>query len=141
MGKQLGRLLLIQMPDPDNAGQFKNLCGFRSQNFAVSNSMVDETGLICNEPEKAPTRERAYGIQDTTFSGSGRYDDDAEGKVLAIAALNQTVLEGYRVVVPGFGSLTGNFTISDYTFSGEEEGSMTFSATIGQESRLTFAEL
>lgn len=138
MTKETGRLLRIQRPDAGNPGQFLNVCGFRSRNFNLVNSMVEETDIDCANPENAPTRDRTYGVQDRTFSGSGRFDSDADGIVLADAAENAGTLTGYKVISPGYGEWVGDWGVSDFTFTGEEEGSMTFSCTIVQFGKPTF---
>ena len=139
MAKQLGRLLLIQKPDPGNPGQFLYVCGFRSRNFTIDNSQVEEIDDTCQTPSNAPTRSRDYGIQDHRFSGSGRFDDGANGEDLALAAENQTVLTGWKVTAPGLGAWTGDWNISSFTFEGEIEGSVTFSCEIQQAAPVTFA--
>lgn len=139
MSKKLGRLLLLRKPDPDNEGQFFNACGFRSKNFNIANSMVEETSDNCQNPQDSPDVEREFGSSDRNFSGSGRYSDDAHGRDVALSAENSTPLVGWQIVVPGHGSYTGDWTVSNFTFTGEEQGSMTFSCDIAQAFKPVFA--
>lgn len=139
MSKKRGNLLLLRKPDLANPGQFFNACGFRSKNFTISPNVVEETSDNCQSPEDNPDVEREYGSVDRNFSGSGRYSDDLHGRDIALAAENSTILEGWQIVVPGHGSYTGDWTVSNFTFTGEEQGSMTFSCDMAQASKPVFA--
>lgn len=139
MSKKLGRLLLLRKPDPDNEGQFFNACGFRSKNFTISPNVIEETSDNCQSPSESPAVEREYGSVDRSFSGSGRYSDDLHGRDIALAAENTTVLSGWQIVVPGHGIYTGDWTVGNFTFTGDENGSMTFTCDIAQASKPVFA--
>lgn len=138
MATQLGRLLIIQKPNGEN---WDNVCGINTANFRVLNDIVESKVADCTDRSVAPIRKRKYGGKDIQFGGTGIFEDDANGKLLADAAVNQTVLTGWRVFVPGYGTFTGNWVLPSFEFSGDLDNDMNFSAEVQAAGAIEFATL
>lgn len=139
MSKQQGSLLLLQKPNPANPSEFLDICGILSRSFNIKPNVIEEETIPCQTPEAGSSITREYGSSDYSFSGSGTFSDDADGKDLPLAATNKTKLEGWRVIVPGLGIYTGNWLVNSFSATGAGTGSMTFDAEIAQADTITFA--
>ncbi|MEM9677085.1 MAG: phage tail tube protein [Pseudomonadota bacterium] len=139
MSRQSGIDMLFQRPDPANSGQFLNACGVNSKNLQINNNLVTEEVLVnCQDTSLGSAQISTTGAQSVTGSLSGIFEDDASGSAMADAAVSQTVLQGWKLVVPGWGDLTGDWNIGDFSFEGGITGSLNFSASIAQAAPLTF---
>jgi len=144
MAQQLGRSLLIKMesgasPTDSPPADFVTICGFRSRSFTLSSTEVDTTVPDCTDPSQIVQKTSLPGIADRTFAVTGGlFDSNTAGKAVADAArLGET--HDYQVIVPGYGTFTGPFIITDFAWSGEMEGAMEFSATWKPTGPLSFA--
>ena len=136
MTQQTGRALLIKV-EGNTPGQYVTACGFLARSHSINNNMVDSTVPDCVTPTNKVDENTVYGIQSQQFTGSGKFDNDAVGKQVANAALNQTVLVA-EVIVPGWGSIVGNWNVENFSFSGEVEGNLDFEATFRLKGTGTF---
>jgi TP901-1 family phage major tail protein len=136
-GQQTGRLLLIQIGDGGSPEAFTNLCGLMTRSFNMSANDVDTTVPDCDNPSNTPQKTGVPGILNRTFAGSGKY----------IAGANQTTFMAYviagtvfnaKVIVPGLGTFTGPFYVTNFEAGGEMEGTMTFNATFNAGGALPF---
>lgn len=136
-GQQTGRLLLIKIGDGASPEVFSNLCGLQTRSFNMSANDVDTTIPDCENPGNTPQKTGVPGIKNRTFSGSGKFvagasSDTFIGHVTAAEVFNA------EVVVPGLGTFSGSWYVTDFTFSGEQEGTMGFDATFNAAGALTF---
>ncbi|WP_113154782.1 phage tail tube protein [Nitratireductor sp. OM-1] len=142
MSTQLGRLLIIRRPTGQPApDDWENVCGINTTNFRLLNDIVESKRAVCNDRARPPVRVRKYGGKDVNFSGSGIFDDDASGKLLADAAVNQTVLAGYCVYVPGYGDFVGDWLVSNFEFSGDLDNDMNFSTEVQASGEIVYTAL
>lgn len=139
MATQLGRLLIIQRPTGQPApNDWENVCGINTTNFRILNDIVESKKAKCDDRAAPPIRVRKYGGKDVQFTGSGIFEDDTAGKLLADAAVNQTKLTGYRVFVPGYGNFVGDWLVANFDFSGDLDNDMNFSAEIQAAGEITY---
>lgn len=136
-GQQVGRLLLIQIGDAGSPEQFSNLCGITTRSFNMSANEVDTTIPDCANPGNTPQRTAEPGIKNRTFSGSGKFVKSANSTTFMTHVNDATVFNA-KVIVPGLGTYTGAWFVSEFEFSGEMEGNMDFSATFVAAGPLTF---
>ncbi|TPK18060.1 phage tail tube protein [Mesorhizobium sp. B2-5-7] len=136
-GQQTGRLLLVQIGDGVGPETFTNLCGLMQRSFNLSANDVDTTVPDCDNPGNTPQKTGVPGILNRTFTGSGKF----------VAGANQTAFMAYvvagstfnaKVIVPGLGTFTGPFYVTNFELGGEMEGTMTFNATFNAGGALTF---
>lgn len=137
MPQQKGRLLLIKIGDGASPEQFLNLAGMKTRSFNLSAGEIDTTIPDRNNPGGKVQKTSEPGIVNRTFSGSGAFVSDATQAVL-MAAVREATIFNAQVIVPGEGTYTGPWMVSDFQFSGEMEGNMDFSATFNAAGPLTF---
>lgn len=136
-GQQIGRTLLIQIGDGESPEVFSNLCGLTTRSFNMSANEVDTTVMDCTTPANTPQKTAEPGIKNRTFSGSGKFIAGASSSAF-IGYVNDAVKFNAKVIVPGLGTYTGPWFVSDFTFSGELEGNMDFEATFVAAGVLAF---
>lgn len=128
MAQKKGRALLIQVGDGETPEVFTNVCGITTRTFNMSANEVDTTIPDCVNPDGPIVRTAEPGIQNRTFSGSGKFVSSATSKILLDYVRAAEVFNA-KVIVPGDGTYTGPWFVSEFEFSGESEGNMDFSAT------------
>ncbi|WP_138725381.1 phage major tail protein, TP901-1 family [Brucella intermedia] len=139
-GQQIGRLLLIQIGDGNTTPgpeTFTNLCGLQTRSFNMSANSVDTTIPDCQNPGATPQKTGVPGIKQRTFTGSGKFVAGANSAYF-IGKVNDAAIFNAIVIVPGLGSYEGPWFVTDFEFSGEQEGNMDFSATFEAAGPLTF---
>lgn len=136
-GQQIGRLLLIQIGDGASPEVFKNLCGITTRNFNMSADSVDTTIPDCVNPGATPQKTAVPGVKQRTFTGSGKFVAGANSATF-ISYVNDATIFNARVIVPGLGSYTGAWFVTNFEFSGESAGMMDFSATFEAAGLLEF---
>lgn len=137
MPQHKGRLLLIKIGDGASPETFSNVCGIQTRSFNLSASEVDTTVPDCDNPGNAVQRTAEPGIVNRTFNGSGKWVSGANSSLLLDHVTDATTFNA-EVVVPGLGTYSGSWFVSEFEFSGEMEGNMDFSATFVAAGPLTF---
>lgn len=137
MSQQIGRLLLIQIGDGASPEIFSSLCGITTRSFNMSANEVDTTIPDCNNPGNTPQKTAEPGIKSRTFSGSGKFVKGAISTAF-MEHVNDATKFNAKVIVPGLGTYTGAWFVSEFEFSGEMEGNMDFSATFVAGGQLAF---
>ena len=136
-GQQIGRTLLIQIGNGATTEVFTNLCGLTTRSFNMSANEVDTTIPDCANPANTPQRTAEPGIKNRTFSGSGKFVKSAPNTTF-LGYVNNATKFNAKVIVPGLGTFTGPWFVSEFEFSGEMEGNMDFSATFVAAGALSF---
>lgn len=136
-GQQSGRTLLIQMGSGATPEVYKNFCGVNTRSFNMSANEVDTTMVDCEKPEDTPQKTAQPGIKSRTFTGSGKYVSGASTAAFMQHVIDATMFPA-KVIVPGLGSFTGQWFVSDFELSGEMEGTMDFSGTWIAAGKLAF---
>lgn len=138
MSQQKGRLLLIRIGDGQTPTEaFANLCGLKTRSFNMSANEVDTTIPDCTNPGGPVQKTSEPGISSRTFTGSGKFVSGATQKILMDHVRATTVFNA-QVVVPGDGEYEGPWMVSNFELSGEDEGTMDFSATFSAAGPLEF---
>ncbi|MBC7148069.1 MAG: phage tail protein [Rhizobium sp.] len=137
MAQHKGRTLLIQIGDGESPEVFSNLCGLKTRSFNLSANEVDTTIPDCENPENAVQKTSEPGIVNRTFSGSGTFVSSAMSTIL-MGHVNDAEVFNAKVIVPGLGTYSGSWMVSDFTFEGEMEGNLQFNATFAAAGPLTF---
>ncbi|WP_274426748.1 phage tail tube protein [Chelativorans sp. YIM 93263] len=142
MSTVLGRLLILRRPTEQPApDDWENVCGINTTNFRILNDIVETKKANCTDRAQPPIRVRKYGGQDFSFSGSGVFEDEPAGKLLADAAKSQTVLSGWCVHVPGYGDFVGDWVLANFDFSGDLDNDMNFSSEVQAAGEITYTAL
>ncbi|MBZ9808129.1 phage tail tube protein [Mesorhizobium sp. ESP-6-2] len=136
-GQQTGRLLLIQIGDGADPEVFSNLCGVQTRSFNMSANDVDTTIPNCTNPGDTPQKTGTPGIKNRTFTGSGKFVAGASQTAFMQHVIDATVFNA-KVIVPGLGTFTGSWYVTDFTLNGEQEGTMGFDGTFMAGGALSF---
>lgn len=138
MPQQTGRTLLIKIGDGGSPTEiFNNLCGLNTRTFNLSANEVDTTIPSCTNPGDAVQKTSRPGIANRTFNGSGRFVSSATMSAFMTHVIETTAFNA-EVVVPGLGSFTGSWFVTEFSFDGDMENNMEFSATFTAANVLTF---
>ncbi|KAB0570587.1 phage tail tube protein [Brucella pituitosa] len=139
-GKQKkGRMLLIQIGDGATPEVFKSLCGIKTRSFNMSTTEIDTTVPPCENPDGPVQKTSEPGISSRTFNGAGAFIAGAETKAFLNYVRNAEVFNA-KVIVPGDGTYTGPWFVTDFEFTGDVEQNMEFSATFTAADVLTFVD-
>lgn len=134
---QKARLLLIKRKT--GATAYETVAAFKSQDFSLSNSIVDTSEPDYENPGGKLVESSMPGMQSLKFSGEGLADTRAAFKSLDEAAFNQTE-ETYMVIVPGVASYEGNALIEDFNYSGSEADPLGFKCSFRFSGAITRTE-
>lgn len=138
-GQQLGRLLLIKISDGADPEVFSNLCGIKTRSFNLSATEIDTTIPSCTNPGGPVQKTSRPGISSRTFTGSGNFVKSAN----TTAFMNRVrASEAFRaqVIVPGDGTYEGSWMVTDFSFTGDVEPNLEFSATFTAADVLSFTQ-
>ena len=136
-GQQLGRLLLIKISDGADPENFSNLCGIKTRSFNLSATEIDTTIPSCTNPGGPVQKTSRPGISSRTFTGSGNVVSSASFKAF-MANVRASAAFRAQVIVPGDGTYEGSWMVTDFSFSGDVEPNLEFSATFTAADVLTF---
>jgi predicted secreted protein len=138
VGQVLGRTLLIQIGDGGSPTEvFTNLCGLKTRSFNLSAGEVDTTIPDCANPANVVQKTTRPGIANRTFTGSGAYVAGANMSAFMTKVINALPFNA-KVIVPGLGTFSGSWFVTDFSASGDVEPNMEFSATFTAADVLTF---
>ena len=134
MATQAGKDLLLKI-DMNGAGLFETVAGLRTTRLSLNAETVDVT----NADSAGRWREllAGAGVRRAAVSGSGVFRDEASD-----ARLRQVFFDGaletYQIVVPGFGTLEGDFQITSLEYRGDHAGEVTFDMALDSAGPLAF---
>ncbi len=135
--QQEGRLLLIDISDGLDPEGFDHLGGLKTRSISLATEETDDTVPNTANPANPVQRLAGVGIQTRTFTGDGLFEDNAALTRAITAAVNGTPIRA-QVSVPGVGTFTGPWIITNLEFSGEMTGKMAYSCTFSASDYLTF---
>lgn len=136
-GQQLGRLLLIKIGDGADPEVFSNLCGLKTRSFNMSATEVDTTIPSCTNPGDPVQKTSRPGISSRTFTGSGNFVSSTAMKAF-MAHVRASSAFNAQVIVPGDGTYEGEWFVTDFSFNGDVEPNLEFSATFTAGNVLEF---
>ena len=133
MPAQAGRDLAIFV----NTGgsTFMPVAGLRTKTVDLGNQPVD----ITNSDSMGAWRELLgnVGVKFLNFKGQGIFTDDPSYNATFDAFMNG-IMKQYQVVIPGLGTFTGNFLVSDMNFAGQYNQELTGDMTFQSSGFITF---
>jgi len=140
MAKQLGRSLLIKIGDGAGSEAFTAIAGLNSKSITINNSAIDVTTPDATTPGGALWASSLNGLKSMSISGDGIFLDDSaqEGRLNTIA-MQADPVANFELVVPDFGTYSGEFRVTSLEFGGETEGATTFSLSLESNGTVTYA--
>lgn len=136
MAAQRGRDLLIKIAN--ESGSFTTLAGLRSKALKFNAKLVDITHSESLEGwrELLP----GAGVKSMQITGSGIFKN-SESDALARTAFFEQSPKIYRIIIPGFGVLEGEFLISALSYAGNYDGEANYDLTLSSASAPNFTAL
>jgi len=140
MAKQLGRSLLIKIGDGAGFEAFTAIAGLNSKSITINNSAIDVTTPDATTPGGALWASNLNGLKSMSISGDGIFLDESaqEGRLNTIA-MQADPVANFELVVPDFGTYSGEFRVTSLEFGGETEGATTFSLSLESNGTVTYA--
>lgn len=140
MAKQLGRTLLVKIGDGAGSEAFTTIAGLNSKSITINNSAIDVTTPDATTPSGALFAQSLNGLKSVSVSGDGIFLDESaqEGRLNTIA-MQADPVANFQLVVPDFGTYSGEFRVTSLEFGGETEGAATFSLSLESNGTVTYA--
>ncbi len=138
-GQVFGRTLLIQIGDGATPEVFKNLCGLKTRSFTLSADRIDTTVPSCTNPGGPVVQTSRPGVQSVAFTGAGKAIVGADTKKFRQYVRENTPFNA-KVIVPGDGTYTAQWVVTNFELSGDETNTMEFSATFNTTTVYSFEE-
>jgi TP901-1 family phage major tail protein len=128
-----GKDMLLRVDD--GTGSLVTVGGLRAKTFSFSASSVDMTNADSDGwRELLP----CGGVRQADISGNGVFVDDvAAERARSLFWTGEPT--DWSMVIPGYGTLSGQFQITNLDFSGEYRGESTFSLSLASSGELSFA--
>ena len=140
MAKQLGRSFLLKVGDGEASETFTTVAGINSKSITVNNSAIDVTTPDATTPGGALWSQSMDGLKQITVSGDGIFiDESAQEGRLNTVAMSATPTANFEIVIPDFGTYSGEFRITSFELGGETEGAVTFSISLESNGECSFA--
>ena len=145
MAYQRGRELYIQVGNTANPIAYTSVGGLTSKTFSLSNEYVDGTNSdsppgvagAADDTPRAREHVEGAGMQSRTVSGNGVFTDTTVAAT--IRELHDSgKLRSFRVNLPGTGTYTGLFLITQFDYTGEHVGKLDYSMTLESSGSVTF---
>lgn len=139
MAAQKGSALLLKIGADNSASAaadtYTTVGGLRSTSITMNDEAVDVT-------TKDSSGVRALlangGVQSCSISGSGVFTDAASETTLR-SAFGASDFHNFQIIVPDFGTYTGEFMVASLEYAGEYNGEVTYSITLESSGDFTFA--
>lgn len=140
MAKQLGRSFLLQIGDGASSEAFTSIAGINSKSITINNSSIDVTTPDATTPGGVLFSSSLNGLKSVSVSGDGIFLDESaqEGRLNTVAMAADPVAS-FKLVVPDFGTYSGQFRVTSFEMGGETEGGVTFSLSLESNGTITFA--
>ena len=135
MAGQRGRDVLISIGDGDEPEMFIEVAGIRARTISLTAGLVEAT--TAQSPNGWREVIAGAGVKRAEVAGSGVFKD-AMSDALMRAAYFAGDASTFELGIPGFGTLTGPFLISELTYGGEHDGEAAFSIRLASAGMVTF---
>ena len=139
MAAQKGSALLLKI-GADNttsaaSDTYTTVGGLRSTSITMNDEAVDVT-----TKDSSNVRELLAngGIQTLSISGSGVFTDAASETTLR-SAFGASDFHNFQVIIPDFGTYTGEFMVASLEYADEYNGEVSYSVTLENSDAFTFA--
>jgi TP901-1 family phage major tail protein len=136
MPAQKGKDLLLKLSD--GASAFVTVAGLRTRRIALNADTVDVT-----DAESAGRWRELLGgagVRRASVSGTGIFKNQASDMLLRQVFFDG-LLRDWQIVIPGIGTLTGPFQISNLDYRGEHAAEVTFDISLDSAGALTFTTI
>ena len=130
MAKYLGNAMLLKI---ENTG-YMTIGAAQSHTCTINNEQIDVSDKDSNRWRDVLNA----GQRSVTIAGNGWFTDDANFEIMHTAAKNDTIVDLQLAYGDG-ATITGNFHIDSFEFTGEYNGAQTYSFSLSNDGEPTFA--
>ena len=109
--------------------------GFRTHAMSIKSDTVDVT--TADDTNRWRQLLAATAIKSLSATGGGVVKDTAAQQAVATDVIAQTN-DTYTITVPGIGTFSGLFTVTQFDVSGDYNGEVTFTITLESAGDITF---
>jgi TP901-1 family phage major tail protein len=139
MAAQKGSALLLKIGADATAASggdtYTTIAGLRSTSLTLNDEAVD---ITTKDSSGIRTLLANGGVQSMSISGSGVFTDAASETTLK-SAFGATDFHNFQIIIPNFGTYTGEFMVASLEYAGEHNGEVTYSITLENSGAFTFA--
>ena len=133
MAAQKGAALLLKINTTGTT--YVTVGGLRSTSITLNDEAVDVTN---KDSAGNRTLLADGGVFSLSISGSGVFTDSAAEDALR-TAMNASTFKNFQVIIPDFGTYTGEFMVASLEYAGEFNGEVTYSVTLESSGAITYA--
>lgn len=135
MAKQKGSDFLLKL-DTTGAGNYTTIGGGQQSRFTIKRDLVDTT----NQGSPSKHREALEGASIAEFSASlsGTLDSAAPMPTLE-SVVRAGTIRNWQIVLPGLGTYTGAFQVTQMQLEGEHSKDMRFDISLENAGLVSFA--
>ena len=140
MAQQIGRGLLIKIGDGAGSEAFTTIAGLNSKSININNTAIDVITPDATTASGSLWASSLNGLKSVSISGDGIFLDEStqKGRLNTIANAADPVAN-FEIVVPDFGTYSGDFCVTSLEFGGETEGAVTFSLSLESNGTIAYA--
>lgn len=138
MSGQKGRDVLIKIGDGENPEAFVTVAGIRAKTISLNARTVDATSG--ESPQAWRELIAGAGVKSASVSGAGVFKDASSDGLIQQAFFAQAAKQ-FQLIIPDFGTLSGQFLVEALDYSGDHDGEAAFAITLASAGVLTFAAL
>ncbi len=134
MAVQKGRDLLLKISDGAGSPTFVTVAGLRARTVSLNARTVDVTDSGSNGWRELL---QGAGVRSLAVSGAGVFRDASSDALIRDVFFSQTA-RAWQVIVPDFGTFSGNFLIAALEYAGQHDGEATFSLSLASAGEVSF---
>jgi len=135
MSAQRGKDVLVKIGDGGAPEAFTAVGGLRARTLSLNAQSVDVTHA--ESPSGWRELLAGAGVRQASIAGAGVFLSDAVAETVR-AAFFAGEIKNWRIVIPGFGDVTGAFLIANLDYAGDHDGEATMSLALESAGALVF---
>lgn len=134
MVAQKGKDLLLKI---DNGTSYMTVAGMRATKLSFNAQSVDVT----DSESTGRWREllAGAGVQRASISGSGLFKDATSDSLMRGCFFDASI-PNFQILIPDFGTITGEFQITALEYSGRHDGEVQFEMALESAGTIAFGE-
>jgi TP901-1 family phage major tail protein len=120
---------------------YTTIGGITSSSFSINKEAIEISALTQDGSGTNTewTQKTAEGLKSVSISGSGTFYDSSGENMVRWAVFNDRAPRCSNIIIPGLGTFTGLFVLSNLEYTGESSGGVTFSISLESDGEITFA--
>ncbi len=136
MSAQRGKDLLLKIGDGGAPETYAVVGGLKTRTLSLNARTVDVT----HANSAGGWREllSGAGVRQASVAGAGVFLNEAAAETVRSAFFNGAIVN-WRIVIPGFGDITGPFQIGNLDYAGDFDAEATMSLALESAGELIFA--